>query len=265
MGNKASQIEQMGIISKVFTFFLSAQFLIACNAVSPSGEIEQIVGDTSQQIENSIPASPNEVELTKVPSPNPSKQSGEFLLLVNRRTKQLKVFAPQGNLILQTFVGVGRGGLKAKKNLADLVTPKGEMEVDLILYENPRYNQIAPSLKNKYLEHKDYQRLVKEPNGLKNLFDKMNSLDFDLDGVSDRAYGVGYIGLNSSSVVTGPKMWHFQGVPYWFSIALHGTPDEEENIGRSNSGGCIHLPSTVLRQMIEQEIVSVGTKVVVTD
>ena len=92
----------------------------------------------------------------------------------------------------------------------------------------------------------------------------MSSLDFDGDGAPDQAYGTGYIGLTSSEAVTGPKMRRYRGTPYWYSIALHGTPDPT-SLGEARSGGCVHLPAALLQRLVTEERVQLGTEVVIAD
>ena len=54
------------------------------------------------------------------------------------------------------------------------------------------------------------------------------------------------------------------GTPYWFSIALHGTPDPA-NLGAANSGGCVHLSPTMLSHLIDGDLVTLGSVVVIAD
>jgi hypothetical protein len=89
-------------------------------------------------------------------------------------------------------------------------------------------------------------------------------LDFDGDGVPDRAYGDGYIGLRSSEAVTGPKMRRYRGTPYWYAIALHGTPDPS-SLGEARSGGCVHLPASLLEQLVTGDHIQLGTQVIIAD
>jgi lipoprotein-anchoring transpeptidase ErfK/SrfK len=53
--------------------------------------------------------------------------------------------------------------------------------------------------------------------------------------------------------------------PYWFSIALHGTPNESSDIGKANSGGCIHVEQNVLKKLVEEGAIEIGTRVIITD
>lgn len=167
-------------------------------------------------------------------------------------------------VIYQSECGTGKGGLKTKKRMSDLVTPTGEFVVDLILYKNSSFNTVSKSNINKYRKSKDYFDLVSSTDGLSELFKNMNNIDFDKNGKADQAYGVGYIGLNSNNSVTGPKMRMYGSVPYWFSIAMHGTPNKD-NIGKANSGGCVHLSEKDLSYLIENGVVKIGTKIFISD
>ncbi len=193
-----------------------------------------------------------------------SIQEERYSLLIHRVDKRLEVLNNQSVPIYKATIGIGQGGLKDKQNMNDFVTPTGGMSVDLILYKKSEYNQIAQHNVKRFIKVTQYRNLVNPQQGLAQLFKNMNYLDFDGNGSPDRAYGNGYIGLTSTTSITGPKMSTFQGTPYWFSIALHGTPNPE-NIGQANSGGCIHLDSNTLQQLIEKGWVKLGTKVTIVD
>jgi L,D-peptidoglycan transpeptidase YkuD (ErfK/YbiS/YcfS/YnhG family) len=192
-----------------------------------------------------------------------SKQE-DIYLLIHRSDKRLEVLNSRGDRLYQAPVGIGQGGLKEKQDMADLVTPTGEMKVDLILYKKSDYNQIAPQNVEHFAHDPQFRPLVSQPRGLVQLFHNMNQLDFDSNGSPDRAYGDGYIGLTSKTTITGPKLSLFAATPYWFSIALHGTPDLN-NIGQARSGGCVHLAPETLKQLIEQRWVRLGTVVKIVD
>ncbi len=193
-----------------------------------------------------------------------NNQEEPYSILIHRADKRLEVLNSQGTPIYQTAVGIGQGGLKEKRDMADFVTPTGQMTVDLILYKKSAHNQIASQNVERFAKNPQFRPLVGQPQGLVQLFNNMNRIDFDGNGSSDKAYGDGYIGLTSETVITGPKMSTFEQTPYWFSIALHGTPDPQ-NIGQANSGGCVHLSSETLRQLIENGWVRLGTVVKITD
>ena len=193
------------------------------------------------------------------------KSEGPFSVLINRQHKQLMVLDKNGQVVVEAPVGIGKGGLSVKTSMSDLVTPTGTMVVDLILYQEPQYNRVEPGASERFSSPSEFGEFFSGSGGLLRLFATMNSIDFDQNGMPDRAYGSGYIGLTSSSVITGPKMRFFQGTPYWFSIAIHGTPHEEKNIGQANSGGCVHVRSDTLSKLIEGGLVQIGTEVTITD
>lgn len=209
-------------------------------------------------------AAKHPVALVETPATVSDKQGEVYSLLIHRSDKRLEVLNSQGDRLYQAPIGIGQGGLKEKQDMADLVTPTGEMTVDLILYKKSAYNQIANQNVERFAQNPQFRSLVSQPQGLVQLFHNMNHLDFDGNGSPDKAYGDGYIGLTSETTVTGPKMSTFAATPYWFSIALHGTPDPQ-NIGQANSGGCVHLAPDTLKQLIEQGWVRLGTVVKVVD
>jgi hypothetical protein len=191
-------------------------------------------------------------------------QAQSYSILIHRADKRLEVFDSQGVRLWNTSIGIGAGGLKEKKNMGDLITPTGNLTVDLILYKKPEYNKITRNNVQRFAKSALFRDLVTEQTGLAKLYKNMISLDFDGNGSPDRAYGDGYIGLTSNTVITGPKMSIFQGKPYWFSIALHGTP-QPKNIGQANSGGCVHLDSKSLQKLIEEGWIKLGTRVKIID
>ncbi|NJP19722.1 MAG: L,D-transpeptidase [Hydrococcus sp. CRU_1_1] len=207
---------------------------------------------------------------------NPAKSLPEtnksFTIKIDRATQQMQIIDANSAEVIKVPIGIGRGGLKSKRDMMDYVTPTGEFVVDLILYQQESFNQVSPKLRDRYL-NSEFRELFAQPQGLKELFQNMNSLDFDGNGKPDKSYGIAYIGLNAAStnsVVTGPKMRYasWQGganTPYWFSIALHGTPTEKTDIGAANSGGCIHVQQQVLKKLVEEGIVKIGTPVIIAD
>jgi L,D-peptidoglycan transpeptidase YkuD (ErfK/YbiS/YcfS/YnhG family) len=226
--------------------------LIACSASPPVQHQATVV---------SVNATPS--AQPDQPTSVVSKQE-DIYLLIHRSAKQLEVLNSRGDRLYQAPVGIGQGGLKEKQDMADLVTPTGEMKVDLILYKKSDYNQIAPQNVEHFAHDPQFRPLVSQPQGLVQLFHNMNQLDFDGNGSPDQAYGDGYIGLTSKTTITGPKLSLFAATPYWFSIALHGTPDPN-NIGQARSGGCVHLAPETLKQLIEQRWVQIGTIVEIVD
>lgn len=184
-------------------------------------------------------------------------------LYVDRRRHALKVVADGGKVLLNSPIGIGRGGLRRKQSMADDVTPTGTFNVDVILTADPKLNAIDPETARRFERDKDYAVYLKDGNGLARLFGNMNNLDFDGNGKSDTAYGIAYIGIDGRG--TGPKMSRFKNVVRWFSIALHGTPHEAADLGKNKSGGCIHLPAAVLKRLLSEKLVTVGTRVIVLD
>jgi len=184
-------------------------------------------------------------------------------LVIDRRERQLSVFDSAGVRKLSCKIGIGRGACAVKHRMLDNVTPTGQFHIDIILCRDSEFDQVDESLVQRYKNKPDLEALLKTKEGLAKLFGNMNSLDFDADGKPDNAYGFAYLGLDSQEAVTGPKLSSFKGKHYWFSIALHGTADEAKNIGAANSGGCIHVPKSVLRELIRGHLVKVGTRVIV--
>ncbi len=194
---------------------------------------------------------------------NDPSQGSNYSIKILRKQKRLLVINKDGKTVLEAAVGIGRGGLGKKNSMSDCITPAGNFKVDLILYQDSAYNDIAPSSKRKYASNKEISKILASREGLAGLFSNMNSLDFDGDGRSDTAYGAAYIGLDSKDSVTGPKISQFSGKTYWYSIALHGTPHEKENIGKSHSGGCVQLPETCLKRLIEEGILKTGSELLI--
>lgn len=214
------------------------------------------------------------INLTQTPQSQPLtiKDRQPFVIKIKRSTKEMTIFDRHNVAMMKTPIGIGRGGLKTKTDMIDLVTPIGTMKVDLILYKDENFNQVAPEMKAKYLSS-GFKDFFTNQAGLKQLFQNMNRIDFNSDGQPDQSYGIAYIGLTSATdqkIVTGPKMryanWQSgKNIPYWFSIALHGTSTEEKDLGSANSGGCIHVSRKVLTEIIETGIIQIDTQVIITD
>lgn len=188
-------------------------------------------------------------------------------IVIRRAAMVLDVIGPDGAIAWSTPIGIGRGGLREKSSMADEVTPLGEFEVDLVLSKAGSHDSIAPTTAARFSKEPELGEYVADRAGLAKLFRNMNGIDFNGDGSPDGAYGSAYIGLSAraSGGITGPKLTKFRGaVPYWFSIALHGTPDAR-NIGKANSGGCVHVPEEALERLIEKRTVRIGTPVVILE
>ncbi len=183
-------------------------------------------------------------------------------IVIDRKLRHLTVSDASGQKLYDTDIGIGRGGLGKKKTMEDCITPSGVFKVDLVLYRPP-LNAIDPSLLKRYDSDSRASEYLKTSDALQKLFSNMNSIDFNGDSKPDTAYGVAYVGLTSPSAVTGPKLSSFNGITYWFSIALHGTSNEKRNIGFANSGGCLQIPESVLKPMIEKRILRIGSEVII--
>lgn len=191
-------------------------------------------------------------------SPVPAANS----VVIDRKSLQMQLINAKGQELLRSPIGIGRGGLKKKRSMADEITPTGTFTVDLILSKDEQSNQISSANAKRYRKTSRTD-LVSSKSGLARLFNNMNSLDFDGNGKPDRAYGDAYIGLDGQG--TGPKMHSWRGTPYWYSIALHGTPNPASCIGKANSGGCVHLPADTLKKILAKELITIGTKVTIAD
>jgi hypothetical protein len=185
---------------------------------------------------------------------------------IDRSGRQIYLLNANGDVVASEPVGIGRGGLATKTGMSDLITPTGTFTVDLVLTENGSHNAVDPSAVARFSKDPEFARLLSGDPGLKGLFANMNGIDFDRDGRPDRAYGAGYIGLKSDEAVTGPKMRRFSRdrTAYWYAIALHHTP-KRDNIGKANSGGCVHLTETMLSRLVEERIVRIGSTVTIAD
>ena len=193
-------------------------------------------------------------------------------LLIDRASRTLSVIGA-GGTAEKCRVGTGKGGLGVKTSMQDQITPTGVFVVDLVLFKkDPRFDEVKPELLQRY-EGDPRLKYLQDKRGLAQLFDNMNSIDFNNDGKADTAYGIAYIGLegieipdkkgNSRKPITGIKLSRYGKTVYWWSIALHGTPKEDENIGKESSGGCVHVPAAELQKLIESKTVQVGTKVTI--
>jgi hypothetical protein len=186
------------------------------------------------------------------------------VLWVDRMARVAYVLSDSGTVLEQTAAGIGRGGLGEKSSMADRISPTGHFTVDLILTRSGSHNAVMADVVQRFSSEPAYAALLSTPAGLSQLFENMSRLDFDGDGAPDRAYGDGYIGLRSSEAVTGPKMRRYRGTPYWYAIALHGTPDPS-SLGEARSGGCVHLPASLLEQLVTGDHIQLGTEVIIAD
>lgn len=179
---------------------------------------------------------------------------------IDRQGRTLYLLAEDGTVLRSSPVGIGRGGLADKQSMADLITPTGTFTIDLVL--TGRGGTVEPHTAAGFSSDPEYAALLADPVAL---LANMNRIDFDGDGAPDRAYGVAYVGLTAADRITGPKLRRYRdGTAYWFSIALHGTPDPA-NIGAANSGGCVHLPTDLLIELIDAGTLAVGHTVIIQD
>ncbi|MBY0356820.1 MAG: L,D-transpeptidase family protein [Candidatus Obscuribacterales bacterium] len=183
-----------------------------------------------------------------------------YHLLIDRSKRIATLIDSSGHTIKTTKVAIGRGGLKKKISMEDEVTPCGSFIVDIILTPDPEHCFVDSTILQRYAKKAEYLKYLESKKGLAGLFHNMNQLDFDGNKVPDRAYGKAYIGLDSEQKNSGPKMIYGQnGKPYWYSIALHGAPD---NL-KGSSGGCVHFDSTFLQELIDQNQIGIGSKVII--
>ncbi|MBY0552274.1 MAG: L,D-transpeptidase [Candidatus Obscuribacterales bacterium] len=207
-------------------------------------------------------------------SASPSTESSAIVIKVNRAAKRLSVVKADGTVLLSAPVGIGKGGSVKKVSMDDFVTPTGRFVVNLILTGDAEVCKASEALKNRYWSQPQYRQFLQSPEGLVRLFKNMSSLDFDGDGKGDTAYGGGYIGLAldpafaanttlTQARIVGPGARIYQDRVYWYSIALHGTPNEAAAIGHATSGGCVHVDSAALQKLLK--LVSIGTRVEISD
>lgn len=203
-------------------------------------------------------SSPAPAPVEAPPAPPPPS------VVVWRSGRTVFLLDETGQILHSEPIGIGRGGLRDKDSMDDLVTPTGTFVVDLVLHRAHARDAVAPEAVRRFAGDPAFAELLSGETGLAKLFENMNSIDFDGDGAADAAYGAAYIGLDGDQ--TGPKMrLHGRsGTPYWYSIALHGTPDPE-NLGAASSGGCVHVGESLLERLITERILQVGSRVRITD
>lgn len=194
-------------------------------------------------------------------------------IIIDRQMKQLVIKDGGGHILLTTTVGIGRGALKKKTSMQDCITPTGKFRVDVILTDDPKLCAIDPSVKETLSKNsQDAKSALSNPEALSTIFKTMNAFDFNHDGKSDNAYGYAFIGLDGEQ--TGPKLIPTVrnggnggngGRFRWYSIAMHGSPNEEKAIGHATSEGCIHIKKSVLKDILARHLVEVRTQVVILD
>lgn len=175
----------------------------------------------------------------------------------------MSVVNESGKILVFCPVGIGRGPLKNKSSMQDCITPVGEFFIDVVLSDNPQFNDIAISQKSLIAKDARFAHLVKDGDGLAEVFRTMNEQDFNHDGIPDRAYGSAFFGLNGKN--TGPKLIAAGRSARWYSIAIHGSSNEAKAIGGATSEGCIHVSQTVLKRLLSDHLIGVGTPVHIDD
>lgn len=184
-------------------------------------------------------------------------------VLIDRKKRTMSVVNESGKTLVSCSVGIGRGPLKNKSNMQDCITPVGEFFIDVVLSDNPQFNDIAAAQRSQIARNARFAGFVKDGDGLARVFRTMNEQDFNRDGIPDRAYGCAYFGLNGKN--TGPKLIAAGPSARWYSIALHGSPNEAKAIGGATSEGCIHLPQSILKRLLSEHLIGVGTPVHISD
>lgn len=190
-------------------------------------------------------------------------------IIIDRQMKQLVIKDGDGRILLTTAVGIGRGALKKKTSMQDCITPTGKFRVDVILTDDPKLCAIDQLVKKTLSKNSLNANALNSPDALSTIFKTMNAVDFNRDGKSDYAYGYAFIGLDGDQ--TGPKLIPSglnggnSGRFRWYSIAMHGSPNEGKAIGHATSEGCIHIKKRVLKDILARHLVGVGTQVVILD
>jgi len=175
----------------------------------------------------------------------------------------MSVIDQSGKTIISCPVGIGRGPLAGKVSMQDCITPVGEFVVDVVLSNQPEFNHIDKNLKAQLEKNSHFAPFVKDGSGLAKVFFTMNAQDFNRDGKPDSAYGTAFFGLHGKN--TGPKLIASGNSARWYSIALHGSPDETRAIGNATSEGCIHISKAVLQRILSDRLIEVGTPVYIDD
>lgn len=199
-----------------------------------------------------------------MPDPEPASEPIPTRIHVDRSARTIALLDDDGQVLHREPIGIGRGGLRDKREMSDFVTPTGTFTVDLVVHAAGTHDAVSPEAVERFASNPDFAKLLSGEPGLPGLFHNMSTIDFDGDGQPDEAYGDAYIGLDGEG--TGPKLRRHSKsrTPYWYSIALHGTP-LASNLGAANSGGCVHVAPSLLDRLITEEIVTVGSTVTIAD
>jgi hypothetical protein len=192
-----------------------------------------------------------------------AESKGQNSVLIDRKSRSLSIVNQAGRILLSCPIGIGRGLLKEKSSMQDCITPTGAFTVDVVLTDTPALNQIDKTTKEQIERDARFRPFVKDGDALAKVFRTMNEQDFNHDGVPDKAYGLGFLGLQGKN--TGPKIIAAGKSARWYSIALHGTPNEAKAIKGATSEGCIHLSRASLKTILDAHLVGVGTPVYIND
>ena len=148
-------------------------------------------------------------------------------------------------------VGYGKNGVGCiGSTFEEGVTPLGTFKVNAIMSKD-RFEMDETLIKqsgktNQYLSE--------------NLFNNMNSIDFNGDGETGE-YGSGYISLTPIPSTPQPFSFNeYDGTYRWYSFAIHGTNDETR-IGKRITGGCINMNNKEISKLIKS--INLGDKVIV--
>lgn len=192
-----------------------------------------------------------------------AQTKGQNSILIDRKNKRMSLVDESGKNLLTCPIGIGRGPLARKTSMQDCITPVGSFVVDVVLTADPKLNEIDGKRKIEISKNPRFVPLVKDGSGLAEIFQTMNRQDFNRDGKADSAYGFAFLGLDGKT--TGPKLIAAGKSARWYSIALHGTPNEQKAIGHTTSEGCIHLEKAVLQKILMERLAGVGTPVYIND
>lgn len=192
-----------------------------------------------------------------------AQTKGQNSILIDRKYKRMSLVDETGKTLISCPIGIGKGPLTAKTSMSDFITPTGKFVVDVVLTDDAKLNQIDPARQAELSRSPRFAPLVKDGKGLAEVFETMNRQDFNHDGKPDRAYGFAFLGLQGK--LTGPKLIVAGKSARWYSIALHGTPDEAKAIGQATSEGCIHVQRAVLEKILTEHLVGTGTPVYIND
>lgn len=166
-------------------------------------------------------------------------------------SKSLGTIAVNGTLN-RFEVGYGKYGIACEgSRFEEGWTPLGRFRVNAVLTAD-RF-EMDPDVVARSGKSQDMLR--------QDLFDNMNSIDFDGDG-EDGEYGGGYISLEPVPETDQPFEFNYYADTFrWYSFAIHGT-NEPNKIGRKSTGGCINVNDMSLSMILGT--VQLGDEVVIS-